>query len=256
MLVMNRLLLLLLLCACASLDASGQDSGRFLRWVQSDATALGSSVLRHAPLASGAAVGFLVGAQTIDPVLNDGVRAWASGSVDGFLDRTNPMGGPSVTAKVAGVFGLTLLLGDEKSQDAAFTSLESLVLAGGISYGLKYAFGRGRPDEGYAPNHFEPFSGHSSFPSGHTTTAFAVIVPWAVYYRTPLARALLLLPLGTALARLDRDKHWATDVIAGGTIGTLTAVFLARRHQNRSKPNGRSPRVRVAPGHASIAFRF
>ncbi len=254
--VMNRLLLLFLLLGAARQDAGAQDSGRFLRWMQSDASALGSTVLRHAPVASGAAVGFLVGAQVIDPFMNDGIRAWSSGSVDQFLDGTNPMGGPSVTAKVAGVFGLTLLLGDEKSQDAAFTSLESLILAGGLSYGLKYAFGRGRPDEGYAPNHFAPFSGHSSFPSGHTTTAFAIIVPWAVYYRTPVARALLLLPLGTALARLNRDKHWATDVIAGGTIGTLTAVFLARRHQGRSRPNRQKPRVRVAPGHASVAFRF
>ena len=213
-------------------------------------------MLRHAPIAGGVAVGFLVGAQTIDPVMNDGVRAWSSGSVDRFLDETNPMGGPAVTGKVAGIFGLTLLLGDEKSQDAAFTSLESLFLAGGISYGLKYAFGRGRPDEHFAPTHFEPFSGLSSFPSGHTTTAFAIIVPWAVYYRTPLARALLLLPLGTALARLDRDKHWATDVIAGGTIGTLTAVFLARRHQGVGRSQKRNPRVRVAPGQASIAFRF
>ncbi|MFT4604681.1 MAG: membrane-associated phospholipid phosphatase [Rhodothermales bacterium] len=254
--VMNRLCLFLLLVCCAHLDASAQDRSRFLRWMKSDVSALGSSVLRHAPAASGAAAGLLMGAQFIDPVMNDGVRAWSSGSVDRFLDSTNPMGGPAVTAKVAGVFGLTLLLGDAKSQNAAFTSLESLLLAGGLSYGLKYAFGRGRPDEGYAPNHFEPFSGHSSFPSGHTTTAFAIIVPWAVYYRTPVARGLLLLPLGTALARLDRDKHWATDVLAGGTIGSLTAIFLARRHQGRTQRSRGNPAVRVAPGHASISFRF
>lgn len=253
--LMNRLLFFLFL-GCAVLEVSAQDHGRFLRWARSDATAFGSTVLRHAPVATGAAFGFYLGARTIDPVFNDEVRAWSSGSVDHFLERTNPIGGPSVTAKVAGVFGLTLLMGDEKSQDAAFTSLESLILAGGLSYGLKYALGRGRPDEGYAPNHFEPLSGHSSFPSGHTTTAFAVIVPWAVYYQTPLARALLLLPLGTALARLDRDKHWATDVIAGGTIGTLTAVYLSRRHQGRVRPNRRTPKVRVTPGRASISFRF
>lgn len=254
MMVMRRLFLLVFLIALVR-DGQAQDKDRFIRWMGGDISALGRSTLQVAPYATGAAAGVYLGARAIDPGLNDGVRIWSTGSVDGFLDRTNPLGGPEVTAKVAGIFGLTLLFGDEKSQDAAFTSLESLILAGGLSYGLKYAFGRGRPADGFGPDDFRPFSGMSSFPSGHTTTAFAVIVPWALYYDTPVAKTLLLLPLGTALARLDRDKHWATDVLAGGLLGSLTARFLVRRHQGTSSNRSR-PRVRVTPGRASVEFRF
>ena len=248
-----RPLVLLLVLAAGSAGASAQS--RFLQWAVEDARALGGQTFRFAPAAGASAAAVLMASRGIDPDFNSGIQAWAEGPVDAFLNRTNPLGGPSMTRNAAGVFAITLIVGDEKAQDAAFTSLEALVYSGCISYALKYAFGRGRPGEGFEPDHFRPFSGHSSFPSGHTTAAFAAITPWVLYYRTPVAKALLVLPLGTALARMDRDKHWASDVLAGGALGVLTARFLVRRHQGI--PGGQArPQVSIHPGGASVQFRF
>ena len=50
----------------------------------------------------------------------------------------------------------------------------AVALATGITTGLKYSFGRSRPDVGGTNIQFRPFSGSTSFPSGHTAAAFAL----------------------------------------------------------------------------------
>jgi hypothetical protein len=65
---------------------------------------------------------------------------------------------------------------------------------------------------------------HSSFPSGHTTSAFAVATVFAtVYENRPWVPVLAY---GTAtlvgLSRITENRHWATDVAVGAALGYLT----------------------------------
>jgi membrane-associated phospholipid phosphatase len=97
----------------------------------------------------------------------------------------------------------------------------STLTAAGVTMGLKVVFGRVRPrDEPDDAFTFDPFSGHGSFPSGHTTIAFAAAValdrettsgwvPWIVY------------PAATMVgwSRVQDLDHWASDVVAGAAIG-------------------------------------
>jgi membrane-associated phospholipid phosphatase len=97
----------------------------------------------------------------------------------------------------------------------------STLTAAGVTTGLKMMFGRVRPrDEPDDPFTFDPFSGHGSFPSGHTTIAFAAAValdrettsgwvPWIVY---PAASMV-------GWSRVQDLDHWASDVVAGAAIG-------------------------------------
>lgn len=66
-----------------------------------------------------------------------------------------------------------------------------------------------------------------SFPSGHTTTAFAVAVPLGDLY-SAWAPAMYFIAISIALSRVVLGMHFLSDVIAGAVIGGLLGyVFLA-----------------------------
>jgi membrane-associated phospholipid phosphatase len=123
--------------------------------------------------------------------------------------------------------------------------MQSLLYAGLVTIGLKTAFGRARPESGLHSQYFDPFSGSTSFPSGHTTAAFAIVTPWVLYYPGPISYSLFALSTGTAVARIARDKHWPTDVVAGAAIGFFTARFLSNKHQSLNPKTG--PALNVTP---------
>lgn len=232
------------LLLCLALPARAQtdlDRTRFLRWAYQDAGAMVQSIDGRTPLYALGAVAVLAPLSTLDAGIDR--PAWSrEGAFGAYLDVTNTFGGPKMNLPVAGLFAASLLTDDARFQDAAFTSLQSMVYAGALSYGLKYSVGRFRPQDGAEPYRFRPFSGSTSFPSGHTTTAFAVLTPWVLYYPHPVTYGLYGAAVtGTALSRIARDKHWATDVLAGGSLGFMTAYYLTRRHQDETS------RLRVTP---------
>lgn len=139
------------------------------------------------------------------------------------------------------IFVGALMADAPRAQDAAFTSLEAVLLANLVTGGLKAAVGRARPWQGEGDATFRPFSGNTSFPSGHATTAFAFVTPWLLYYPNALTPGLLVLSTGTAFTRMLTRNHWFTDVVAGSAIGFTTAYWLTRRHQDHAR------RVLLAP---------
>ena len=104
------------------------------------------------------------------------------------------------------------------------------LVAGGITSGLKFAVGRTRPTNGGDSDHFRPFSGSASFPSGHTTLAFAVATVIADETTDPWSDIALYGAASlTGFARMNDDRHWASDILAGALVGHLTARWLNRK---------------------------
>ena len=69
-------------------------------------------------------------------------------------------------------------------------------------------------------------SSTSSFPSGHTALAFAVVTPYAELYHQPWLYAI---PVAVGLGRIVAvDGPWASDVVGGGFVGWLTADLTRR----------------------------
>ncbi|KAL1397769.1 hypothetical protein pipiens_009496 [Culex pipiens pipiens] len=70
-----------------------------------------------------------------------------------------------------------------------------------------------------------------SFPSGHSSVAMYALVYCAIYLQ------FLLIALGwyTCLSRVADYKHFWSDVLAGGLLGTLTAVVVANDWSNLFK---------------------
>jgi membrane-associated phospholipid phosphatase len=80
-----------------------------------------------------------------------------------------------------------------------------------------------------------------SFPSGHTTAAFAFAgalhrelrasQPRAARWVVP---ALYTAAALTGVARMHADKHWASDVVMGAGVGVVSSHIVARFHGERT----------------------
>lgn len=111
-------------------------------------------------------------------------------------------------------------------------ALKSSLLAGAGGMALKVLIGRERPT--ISPDNpftFHPFSfKDNSFPSGHTTVAFALATSFAREIEGQWDDvAFFSLATLTAYARMHDDRHWFSDVVFGAGIGILSARFVHRR---------------------------
>ncbi len=112
-------------------------------------------------------------------------------------------------------------------------AFQSIALAQGITFSTKWITGRERPnntDDRYDFN--GPGNGTNlAFPSGHATVAFAFATtlsevygetdPWVPWVAYPIA-------VGSALSRIDRNKHWASDVFFGSLVGYFVAKTVVK----------------------------
>ena len=143
-------------------------------------------------------------------------------------------------ALVAAALGAPLVQGDG---DGALQAAGSIAAASLITTGLKETFPERRPDG----------SDRKSFPSGHTSVAFASAATlhnrhgWQAGIPAQLAAAFV------GFARVKADKHHWYDVVVGAAIGEATGFLITSR---------RNAQVQVVPwgdskgGGVTVAARF
>lgn len=97
---------------------------------------------------------------------------------------------------------------------------------------LKVLFGRARPrllfrEDTYGFGFFEFDSSYLSFPSGHTTTAFAAAAALGAAF--PRHRWIFYV-CGTiiALARVVLTSHYLSDILVGAWLGAVGSMVLAQ----------------------------
>jgi PAP2 superfamily protein len=152
---------------------------------------------------------------------------------DSFARTVTPFGGGralqlSVAMIIAGAATRQTQL-----RDIGRDSFEAEEIAAGIITPLlKRGFGRARPNQDEMLSHdFDPWSGQESFPSGHATNTFALASVIAARSNGWIAPTIAYATAtSVALARMNDNAHWASDVVAGAAIGTVTGRFLVRRH--------------------------
>ena len=137
--------LMLLLSFGHAQTSTAQDAGRFVKWSYQDGAAFVNELRPHVPLLVAGGTALLVPGPEMDPAILEGIQNVDRGAFHDYLRITNELGGPKVAPAAAGVFALSLLTDDQRFQDAAFTSLQSIIYSGASMYALKYTFGRLRP---------------------------------------------------------------------------------------------------------------
>jgi membrane-associated phospholipid phosphatase len=208
---------------------ASDDPIRFILWPLEDVRAVGDGIsVRTTGLLALGGAGILA-LSRYDRTTTE----WASGlGVNSHLRVAQEFGNARVVRPALGVILIgSLMTGDLRLQDASFTALESVILANLVTNSLKGLFGRARPWQEEGTNSFEPFSGNTSLPSGHATTAFAALTPFALYYGGVVGGGLYLLAGATAFSRMATNVHWFSDVVAGSAVGLTTAWLLTRRHR-------------------------
>ena len=78
---------------------------------------------------------------------------------------------------------------------------------------------------------------YNSFPSGHTTCAFAMYFSFALIVRKNHFKLLFfVLALLTAYSRIYLSQHFFEDVYAGSIIGVVTSFFVFYYVQKKDHP--------------------
>lgn len=119
----------------------------------------------------------------------------------------------------------------------------SLLAAGSTTFVLKELIHERRPDG----------SDNKSFPSGHTSVSFAAAANLEKRYGWKAGLPALAVASFVGLARVQADKHYVHDVVAGAAIGSVSGLLLTSRHDDH---------VRLAPwsarggGGMDVSVRF
>lgn len=146
-----------------------------------------------------------------------------------FVSNTN-------TEIVLGVPITMGVVGLIKHDDKLFRSACVIVAANAINFGvtyiLKYSINRKRPFEMYPDIMKKSDGGDPSFPSGHTSSAFATATSLSLAYPKWYVIAPSYLWAGTVgYSRLHLGVHYPSDVLGGMIIGAGSA-FLTYKANN------------------------
>jgi membrane-associated phospholipid phosphatase len=134
------------------------------------------------------------------------------GALDRTFDSGNTVGGALFQAGAAvATFAVGKATHDPELASVGRDLIRAQIVTQGLTQAIKYSVSRTRPDE----------SGNTSFPSGHTSSAFATATVLQRHYGWKVGGPAYALAGFVAAARLNENKHYLSDVIFGATVGII-----------------------------------
>jgi len=112
---------------------------------------------------------------------------------------------------VGGTITASLFSHSTRLKSTAFALAQATAVDLAIVNSLKFITQRERPDG----------SSNLSFPSGHAADAFTVATVFSHYYGWKWGVPLYAAAGFIAVSRVEKGKHWPSDVAAGAAIGLL-----------------------------------
>lgn len=181
------------------------------------------------------------------------------------------MGGEGFIIGTAALYGVGRLAHLPRAAAIGLHTGEAILVAGVTTLALKTLAGRERPSFAgvHDPADFGIGRGYrerdASFPSGHTTVAFAAASaitaetshywPHSVWYVAPIMYGTATL---VGVSRVYNNNHWSSDVMMGAAIGTLSGLTVVR--WNRLHPGNRFDRIflpsSVVPVRGGVAMAW
>ncbi|MBS1741702.1 MAG: phosphatase PAP2 family protein [Bacteroidetes bacterium] len=170
------------------------------------------------------------------------------------------------TLAAFGLYGV--ITKNEKVKTTTLLATQAVITATLVETVVKVISGRRRPNfygdnEEAEPKFTGPFGNvshgpsgrrtNSSFPSGHTTVAFAVSTVFAVEYRDKPVIPIIAYSMATLMgvSRITENKHWASDVLVGAALGYITGKQVAFNYHRLAKIKNQQKAAK-----RSISFGF
>lgn len=158
---------------------------------------------------------YLEASQRVNKLVREETQLWRRRHTD---NQTVTFDNLLLYMPLAATAGLKLagLESDYNLLQTTLISAEAFVVSSMMVFSLKHTVREWRPDRGSS----------TSFPSGHTATAFC----GAELLRLEYGRQEAWVPVAgyavatvTGLMRIYNDRHWTGDVVSGACIGVLAA---------------------------------
>jgi membrane-associated phospholipid phosphatase len=190
-----------------------------LRWDEEDWLYFGGALV-----AIGAAHSF-------DERVRDHFATGSKAILNGGEDKNSLRDAAPTVAIIAGTGLYAAFIDDRDGYREAWSLIEAGAFSGATAEVLGYATGRERPDATTSPNEWG--KGGDSFPSLHTTVAFAVGTVFAESGNDEYRWIRRIIGYGVATAtgyvRVNENVHWLSDSVAGAALGIATARFVLNR---------------------------
>ena len=133
------------------------------------------------------------------------------------------------------------LLNNTRMRRSAVVAFESFVYSGILANVVKYSLHRHRPDYSdrstlYNGPSLSTDDNFHSFVSGHASTAFSIASVFATEYQDVAWVPIVAYSLATlvALSRINDNRHWTSDVLAGAAIGWAVGTTLSKLNSSES----------------------
>ncbi len=193
------------------------------------------------------AAGAVIAGGTLLYIYDDEIRqsivSLSSPTLDGISRYGfEPMGQIYPFVIFGGYFVYGVMADNKKARQIALGGAQVIVFSVISTEILKHIFHRHRPNDNIPPDPYMwdgPFKGwnHTSFPSRHTTLAFATAtLLQQVYKDRPWVGILgYSLAIGTGLSRIYENEHWPTDILIGAALGFAigrSAFNIMKRKNN------------------------
>jgi membrane-associated phospholipid phosphatase len=184
-------------------------------------------------------VPFLIGstATAAGSVFDDDVADFIADPDHDFGQSLEDGAAPEVVGlAVAGVFTAGRFVETPRFRAMSYDLLDAFLVNWAYTSVVKVAVGRERPNG----------EDTKSFPSGHASNAFALAAVVERHYGWKGGVPAYALASAVAVSRLQRNKHYLSDVMAGATLGYLVGRTVVRVN-GRPLEASRGPRVSVSP---------
>jgi membrane-associated phospholipid phosphatase len=160
--------------------------------------------------------------------------------LDGFYRGITNSAAPVAIGTPIILYGISLLNKDSLNNQKAIYIGVSVISSVAIATILKYGVNRTRPFVTYPYLEKESDGGSPSFPSGHTSEAFALATSLSMAYPKWYVIAPSFAWAGAVgYSRMDLGVHYPSDVLAGALLGSASAYLCYKANewirQNKKK---------------------